>query len=349
MLVEGAGTAQPHQRAAAHLYLNIAAHQRLGDAVFIGVAQTDITQMPRFYSRFFGVQRQAGRAAGTLQLAATNFVIGSVIADGFQRAALIGNAEPRQAIIFQRFTAHRVTIQHQLHAGGAGVDLHVGLALLAAGPAPAGHGIRHLPRTGAVAVSGMVDRTDGDIGAVVGLQRHAGIEGFAQRLAGQVDAPRTRRHPARTAVEGFGVVGVLPRADHDFAKVVHARPDKVAHQAGFLFGQLAEFISIVAEGLAAQNQPLRVLFQVVLIAVDAVVVTRNVHVGKGVTGLDVAAVQGRAALHELIAQQPRQIVEELTADCLFLGGLLAALLGFFGTLGFFFCLFVAVHAEADGA
>ena len=116
-----------------------------------------------------------------------------------------------------------------------------------------------------------------------------------------------------------------------------------------LFGQFAEFISIVAEGLAAQNQPLRVLFQVVLIAVDAVVVTRNVHVGKGVTGLDVAAVQGRAALHELIAQQPRQIVEELTADCLFLGGLLAALLGFFGTLGFFFCLFVAVHAEADGA
>ena len=48
--------------------------------------------MPRFYSRFFGVQRQAGRAAGTLQLAATNFVIGSVIADGFQRAALVGNA-----------------------------------------------------------------------------------------------------------------------------------------------------------------------------------------------------------------------------------------------------------------
>ena len=86
-----------------------------------------------------------------------------------------------------------------------------------------------------------------------------------------------------------------------------------------------------------------------LIAVDAVVVARNVHVGKGVTGLDVAAVQGRAALHELIAQQPRQIVEELTADRLFLGGFLAALFGFFGALGFFFCLFVAVHAEADGA
>ena len=229
MLVEGAGTAQPHQRAAAHLYLNIAARQRLGDAVFIGVAQTDVAQMPRFYSRFFGVQRQAGRAAGTLQLAATNFVIGSVIADGFQRAALVGNAEFCKTVVFQRFTAHRVTIQHQLHAGGAGVDLHVGLALLAAGPAPAGHGIRHLPRTGAVAVSGMVDRADGDIGAVVSLQRHAGIKGFAQRLAGQVDASRARRHPARTAVERFGVVGVLPRADHDFAKVVHARPDKVAH------------------------------------------------------------------------------------------------------------------------
>ena len=125
--------------------------------------------MPRLCSRFFGIQRQAGRAAGTLQFATTNFVIGIVIADGFQRATLVENAEPRQAIIFQRFTAHRVTIQHQLHTGGAGVDLHVGLAPLAAGPAPAGHGIRHLPRTGAVAVSGMVDRADGDIGAVVGL------------------------------------------------------------------------------------------------------------------------------------------------------------------------------------
>ena len=79
-----------------------------------------------------------------------------------------------------------------------------------------------------------------------------------------------------------------------------------------------------------------------LIAVDAVVVACNVHVGKGVTGLDVAAVQGRAAFHELVTQQPRQIVEELAADCLFLGG-------FLGALGFLFCLFVAVHAEADGA
>ena len=30
-------------------------------------------------------------------------------------------------------------------------------------------------------------------------------------------------------------------------------------------------------------------------------------------------------------------------------GFLAALLGFLGALGFLFCLFVAVHAEADGA
>ena len=86
-----------------------------------------------------------------------------------------------------------------------------------------------------------------------------------------------------------------------------------------------------------------------LIAVDAVVVARNVHVGKGVTGLDVAAVQGGAVLHEFVAQQPRQIVEELAADCLFPGGLFAALFGFFGALGFFFGFLVAVHAEADGA
>ena len=131
--------------------------------------------------------------------------------DKMDKVGLEGvNAEPRKAIIFQRFTAHGAAVQHQLYTGGAGVDLHVGLAPLASGPAPAGHGIRHLPRTGAVAVSGMVDRADGDIGAVVGLQRHAGIKGFAQRFAGQVDASRTRRHPARTAIERFGVVGVLP-------------------------------------------------------------------------------------------------------------------------------------------
>ena len=35
--------------------------------------------------------------------------------------------------------------------------------------------------------------------------------------------------------------------------------------------------------------------------------------------------------------------------CLNDGGFLAALLGFLGALGFLFCLFVAVHAEADGA
>ena len=33
-----------------------------------------------------------------------------------------------------------------------------------------------------------------------------------------------------------------------------------------------------AERLAAQNQPVRILLQVVLVAVDAVVVARNVHV-----------------------------------------------------------------------
>ena len=63
----------------------IAARQRLGDAVFIGVAQTDVAQVPWLGGGFFCIQRQAGRAAGTLQLAATHFVIGCVIADGFRR------------------------------------------------------------------------------------------------------------------------------------------------------------------------------------------------------------------------------------------------------------------------
>ena len=77
-----------------------------------------------------------------------------------------------------------------------------------------------------------------------------------------------------------------------------------------------------------------------LVAVDAVVVTGNVHVGKGVAGLDVAAMQGGTVLHELAAQQARQIVEELAAHGLFLFG---------GVLGLLFGFFVAVHTKSDGA
>ena len=55
-----------------------------------------------------------------------------------------------------------------------------------------------------------------------------------------------------------------------------------------------------------------------------------------------------AALHEFITQKPRQIVEELAAHRLFLDGFSLSL-GFFCLFGLLFGLFIAVHAEADGA
>ena len=55
-----------------------------------------------------------------------------------------------------------------------------------------------------------------------------------------------------------------------------------------------------------------------------------------------------AALHEFITQKPCQIVEELAAHRLFLDGFSLSL-GFFCLFSLLFGLFIAVHAEADGA
>ena len=84
------------------------------------------------------------------------------------------------------------------------------------------------------------------------------------------------------------------------------------------------------------------------VAVNTVVIARNVHICKGIAGFDIAAMQRRAALHKFITQKPRQIVEELAAHRLFLDGLPLSL-GFFCLFGLLFGLFIAVHTEADGA
>ena len=85
-----------------------------------------------------------------------------------------------------------------------------------------------------------------------------------------------------------------------------------------------------------------------LVAINAVVIARNIHIRKGIAGFDITAMQRRAALHEFITQKPCQIVEELAAHRLFLDGFPLSL-GFFCLFGLLFGLFIAVHAEADGA
>ena len=85
-----------------------------------------------------------------------------------------------------------------------------------------------------------------------------------------------------------------------------------------------------------------------LVAINAVVIARNIHIRKGIAGFDITAMQRRAALHEFITQKPCQIVEELAAHRLFLDGFSLSL-GFFCFFSLLFGLFIAVHAEADGA
>ena len=198
-------------------------------------------------------------------------------------------------------------------------------------------------------MAGVVHGADPDIGARFLLQGHLGIKPLAEQLAGEVDASRPRRHPAQSAVEPGGVVLVLPGAHHHFSQIVHAGPDKIADEPGILLGHFPEAVGIVAEGLAAQNQAAGVLFQIVQIAVDAVVVAGDVHVGEGVPGFHVAAVKGGAPLHELVSQQARQIVEKLAAHRLVLFGFVPGGPGLLGGFQLLFGLFVAVYPHAQAA
>ena len=148
----------------------------------------------------------------------------------------------------------------------------------------------------------MVHRTHGNVGTILLFQRHPGIERLAQGTARQVDAATSGGYPTQSAIKPRGIVSVLPAADSHLAQVVHACPNKIADESGLLFGKLPESVGIVTEGLAAQNQPIRVLFQIPLVAVDAVVVARDVHVGKGVPGAPVAGRDGGSPLHKLVPQ-----------------------------------------------
>ena len=276
-----------------------------------------------------------------MQLAAPQHAVNRVIGHGFQRAGLVRNGKFRQTVVLQLLFRHLLAIQQQRDLRCARVDLNVRLLALAASPAPRRHGVRHLPRRRRMLLAGEHDRANRDVRPDFLLQRDAGVQRFAQRTAVQVDAPRTSRRPAQPA-ELRRIRLVFPRHP-----ILHKQPPQF-HQTRVLLRLLAEAVRIVAERLAAQNQPVRVLLQVALVAVDAVVVARNVHVGKRIARAHVTAVQSRAALHELVAHQTREVVEELAADGLLLlrlhpGG--AQLLRLFG---FLLRLLVAVHAKADG-
>ena len=186
----------------------------------------------------------------------------------------------------------------------------------------------------------VAQRPYGEDGTFFQLKGDAGVIGFDQLAAGQVDTSGTGCHPAGTVFGVRGVFRIFPASDADFAQIIHAGPDEISQNPLFGLCLFPEAVGVVAERLCAKDEAVRIFFQVVVIAEDAVVVARKVHLCIRASGLDVAAVEGRADLHGLVAQQTGEIVVELAAHGLFL---------FSSALQLFFRFFVAVDAEAQRA
>ncbi len=259
-----------------------------------------------------GLGNQARSALGRDKLRAPQLAAALVVRHGLQAARLPHAAHARDHVAAHVAARDLAAVKQQRHGRRAGVDLDVGHATLAALPGPRVGGVRHLPGARRVLVAGVVDRANSHVGALLAAQRDACVERLAQRLAGEVHTAGTSRQPAELQL-ARGVVLVLPRAHARLAQVVHASPHKVAHQARVILGKAGEAPGVRAKRLGAQDQAVRIGAQVVLIAVDAVVVAGHVHGRVGVARDPVAEGQRGAALHEARAQDARQVVEELAA------------------------------------
>jgi len=105
------------------------------------------------------------------------------------------------------------------------------------------------------------------------------------------------------------------------------------------FRHLPESIRVRTKCLASQDQTLRIFFQIFSIAVDTIVVSCNIHIGKSISCFYITAVKRCSDLHRLTSKNPCQIIEKFTSYCLFLPARSAC---------FFLRLLVTVNAEANG-
>ena len=345
--IEGTGGAKPHQLTALYGHVQQPPLCGLDNALSIGVLQPDEAQMPGLHLRFLRHGLKHGFRFCGFQGAAPHFLPGSVVGHGLQRSVFIGHMEGKQAVILHGLLSHGLAVQQQLHLCRPGVYLYMSLLSLAALPGPAGHGIGHLPGRGGMALAVMAQGAHRKERSLRLLKGNTGVQRLTQRLARQVNAPAAGTHPAQPGLEVLGILRKLPAAHHDFAQIVKARPHKVTDEPGIVLCQLPEFIGIGAEGFAAQNQPVGIFFQILFVAFFAVVIPGNVHVGKSLTGGDIAAVEGGTQLHEISAHNARHVIEEFGTGGCFLC-FFARRLGL-GSLGsFLFCLFVGILPEADG-
>ena len=254
-----------------------------------------------------------------------------VIGNGLKRPGLVAAGHASHARTLEEPPPHLAPVKEQRHRVRMRVYLDVGNFPLAAVPAPRLDGVRHLPGAWRVSLPSVIHGTDGQVGARLTGKRNARVEGLAQRLAREVHAPGPRRKPAKPAL-ARRVVFVLPGAHARLAQIVHAGPDKVANKPRLLLGKFGKPLSIGAEGLAPQDKPMRVRAKVMLVAVDAVVVARDVHLRKGIPRDAVACGQRGPLLHESRAKKPGQPVVELASHravrrCALASGLLGLAAG----------------------
>ena len=83
-----------------------------------------------------------------------------------------------------------------------------------------------------------------------------------------------------------------------------------------------------------------------LIPAYAIIVPRGVHICKGIFRFPIAGRQGCPPFHKVRAHETRQVVEELAADGLFLGGRFAGRCALGGSFGLFLRLVIAVNTKA---
>ena len=104
----------------------------------------------------------------------------------------------------------------------------------------------------------MIDRTHSDHRFLFQLKCRFCVSCLGKRISDQIHTAAARRHPADTTVILRRIVFVFPGADSDLPHVIHSGPYEITDNPWILLCCFPEIIGVRAEGLASQNQAIRV-------------------------------------------------------------------------------------------
>ena len=306
----------------------------LPDALSVRVSDGQEQQALGVHGFAFGQQAQAGFLPGAPQASTADFFAARVVGHRFDGTAGVSDLEGHAAFP-ELFSSHRFPVDQQFNLRCPGINLNLRGLAVAALPGPA---LVRFGQNPAVQLQlfPLINGPHGDVRARFPFQRHAGVGCLGLWLSTDIDSASAAKHRQADLV-----VQVLRRTVAALADVLNARPHEITDDARIVPGDLPEAVSILTEGFAAQDQPLGVLPEILLISEQAVVVAGDIHIGVGVAGLHIAAMQRSAKLHEVVAHPGGQRIVEITAHMLLFCRLRSRLFLFFG-------LVVAVHAKANG-